>query len=128
MSGDALAWTASITLGAVLVAAGVVKLSDRARWSAQVSALGIDGRLAAFVPWLELVTGAAVATRAAHPLGPLVALAVLTTFTVWLVVQVRRGVAAPCACFGGFTRRPVSWRDVARNVVLLGLAAVALGA
>lgn len=128
MSGEVLAWVASVVLGGVLVVAGVAKLAGGRQWAMQVSALGVDARLVAPVPWIEIVVGAVVATRLAHPLGPLAAVALLATFTVWLVVQLARGVAAPCACFGGIARRPMSWRDVARNLALLALAAIALTA
>lgn len=128
MSGEVLAWVASILLGAVLVVAGAAKLAGGRHWAAQVSTLGIDARLAALVPWCEIVVGAVVATRLSHPLGPIAAIALLAAFTVWLVTQLLRGVVAECACFGGISRRPMSWRDVARNAALLALAVIALAA
>ena len=71
----------------------------------------------------ELVT--AVALVAAPQVGGVAALAVLAVFTVVVAYAVRRGVTAGCTCFGVVSAKPVSWRDVGRNVVLAGLAAAA---
>lgn len=121
-----MAWAASLVLGAAFVVAGAAKLAGGDRWAAQVRALGVDARIAATVPWIELVVGAVAATRLAHPAGAVAAIVVLVVFTAWIGAQLRRGAAAPCACFGGLSRRPMSWRDIARNLGLLAVAVVAL--
>jgi hypothetical protein len=43
-------------------------------------------------------------------------------FTVVLVVAMRRGEGGSCGCFGARSERAISWVDVARNVVVMGLA------
>ena len=53
------------------------------------------------LPWVEIVLGG-----------------LLAGFTLWLLTH--RGT--PCACFGAWSRRPVGWPDVARNVALIGVA------
>jgi hypothetical protein len=50
----------------------------------------------------------------------------LVGFTLVLVLALLRGVEAPCACFGSMSSRPVTWWSVARNVLLMALAAVSL--
>jgi hypothetical protein len=50
------------------------------------------------------------------------AAALLGGFTAWLVTH--RGT--PCACFGGWSRRPAGWVDVTRNAVLLGLTVIVI--
>jgi hypothetical protein len=37
-----------------------------------------------------------------------------------------QGVEAPCRCFGERSARPLSWRTLARNVVFVAVALVAL--
>jgi hypothetical protein len=51
----------------------------------------------------------------------------LAAFTSLIAVHVVRGDDVPCACFGrASSARPVSWWHIVRNVVLAGLAVVAL--
>ncbi|MGZ6987202.1 MAG: MauE/DoxX family redox-associated membrane protein, partial [Ilumatobacteraceae bacterium] len=53
----------------------------------------------------------------------LVAAALLVSFTTLLVLRMAQGRRPPCACFGAWTAKPIGWRNVVRNAVLLGLAA-----
>jgi hypothetical protein len=45
-----------------------------------------------------------------------------------LLVRLDDGVRPPCACFGAWSARPVSWWSVGRNVALGVLALVAMQA
>jgi hypothetical protein len=54
--------------------------------------------------------------------------ATLVLFTALLVRLIARGEHPPCACFGGFSARPIGWGHVARNAVFLGLAVIAVAA
>ena len=58
--------------------------------------------------------------------GALVALILLAIFTFLLVRLLRAGSTAPCRCFGGIRSHPIAWTDVARNVVLAGVAVLVL--
>jgi hypothetical protein len=51
---------------------------------------------------------------------PAVALAavVLTAFSAAIAVNIRRGRAIPCGCFGA-AETPISWRSLARNAFIL---------
>lgn len=117
---------AASALGAVLVVAGAIKLAAGERWLVQADGLGVEAPVARAVPWAELVVGAATATQVVEPWSAVAALVLLAAFTAFLVVRLRAGVRAPCACFGSLSARPMSWRDVARNAVLMGLALVAI--
>jgi uncharacterized membrane protein YphA (DoxX/SURF4 family) len=57
--------------------------------------------------------------------GGVAAFALLSGFTVVLVVTIRSGRIVPCRCFGGSSSEPVSWAQVARNAWLLSHAVVA---
>jgi hypothetical protein len=49
------------------------------------------------------------------------AAALTTVLTAGVAVAVRRGVAAPCACFGSGSRSPLSGVHLARNAFLLAV-------
>ena len=57
--------------------------------------------------------------------NPRLAFALLAGFTVFLHDVIRRGVAAPCRCFGAASDRPVGWGHLVRNGLLLVLALIA---
>lgn len=116
---------AAVVVGAALVVAGASKLAMGSRWSTQAVELGTPPLLAPVVPWIELVLGATVAVQLALPWTALAAVVVLVAFTGLLLVHLEADRHPPCACFGGWSSRPLSWRHVARNAVLIALAALA---
>ncbi len=67
------------------------------------------------------------AAQAAAVAGLAVALLLLTGFTTAVAVSLVRGVQAACRCFGG-SGSALSWRHVARNLVIAALAGVGLAA
>ncbi|CAN5815338.1 hypothetical protein BH24ACT5_BH24ACT5_32270 [soil metagenome] len=119
---------AGIVLGAVFVAAGMSKVVAHQSWPSQAAGLGVPMWLALLVPWLELVVGATVAVGLVRPGPVIVAMGILVVFTALIVIRLAQGRHPPCACFGSWSARPLSSVDVARNVGLLVLAAVALTA
>jgi Methylamine utilisation protein MauE len=96
------------------------------------------GRLAAVVLGIVLLVSAAAkiarpgnAAEAAGLLLPwtaLLAAGLLVAFTVLLLRVLARGEHPRCRCFGSLTAGRVTWWAVARNVVLLALAGLALAA
>jgi hypothetical protein len=50
----------------------------------------------------------------------------LVVFSVLLVRRLAEGRRPPCACFGGFSTRPIGPWSVVRNAVLVGLAIIAI--
>ncbi len=115
---------ASVVLGAVFLLSGVLKVSSPLQWRAQSADLGVARPVAAVIPFVEVVVGALLVTQVARRVVALVAAALLVGFTALLVLRLAQGRRPPCACFGSWTTKPIGWRDVARNTVLLGLAAV----
>jgi uncharacterized membrane protein YphA (DoxX/SURF4 family) len=117
------AW-AAVAVGVVLLASGAAKVVSPS-WPAQAAALGVGQALARIVPPLEVALGALLVAGVAPTLAGACAAALLTLFTVFLVVHLRRGDRVPCACFGVWSSRPVGPWSVVRNVVLVALAVVA---
>ena len=115
-------WAGAV-VGAVLIVAGVAKMTSRG-WPSQARAIGAPSWAARVVPIIEIAIGAALV--AGVPYAGWAALALLGGLSVFLAVALVRGVKAPCACFGSLSTRPVTWWSVARNVVLMVLAVVSL--
>jgi uncharacterized membrane protein YphA (DoxX/SURF4 family) len=111
------AWAAAL-VGVVFLVAGVAKLTSRG-WPSQARALGAPDWTVRVVPVLEIAVGAALV--AGVPYAEVPGLLLLAAFTAFLARALGRGVAAPCACFGTLTTRPVTWWSVARNVALMAL-------
>ena len=117
---------AALVLGALFIGAGVSKVALGGAWPAQAARLGTPRLVAVAVPWVEIVVGAAVAARLGMPWPSVAALALLVAFTTLLVTRLAAGDHPPCACFGAWSTRPLSWTHVARNAALMALAIVAI--
>lgn len=117
---------AGAVLGGVLVVAGVTKIAAGTAWPAQAAAMGTPRWLARIVPWVEIAVGAAVAVRLAVQWATLAAMAMLVAFSMLILHRLAQGDRPPCACFGAWSARPLSWVDLARNGGLLILGAVVL--
>jgi uncharacterized membrane protein YphA (DoxX/SURF4 family) len=117
---------ARVFLGVALLLAGIAKVGAGARWLDQAMSLGVKRPLAAVLPWLELVTGAAVAAGVAEPWPAAIAVGLLAVFTVWIAVHLVRGEHPPCACFGSLSAAPLSWWHVVRNGVLMALGVLSI--
>lgn len=120
-----LAVAASIIVGAAFLLAGGAKLAAGKAWPAQARALGAPAAVAPVVPWFEIVLGALLCAQIARTVAALVAVAVLLVFSALIVTQLLRGRRPPCACFGSWSARPIGWRHLLRNAVLIALALVA---
>jgi len=121
-----LAYLAALSLAGVLAVAGVAKLRDRTGTVGSFRALGLPPGLATAVPVVELAV--ALGLVVVPSWSAAVALALLAAFTTFLARAVRDGVVAPCNCFGRAGSAPVSSVDLVRNLLLAGVAVVALTA
>lgn len=121
-----------LVLAAVFAVAGVAKLFDRTGTRESLVQFGVPPRLApgaAFVlPAVELAIAVALVPVATAWGAAIAALALLLTFTVALAVGLLRGVEAECHCFGAVSSRPVGPATLARNLVLVALAALLVAA
>lgn len=115
-------------VGAVLALAGASKITDWSGWMRAARQQGLWSWVARVVPPMELLAGASLIVFDPSPLPMGLATCLLLIFTAFLVMQVRGGATAPCACFGMRVQRAPSARDLWRNAALIGalVAAAAL--
>ncbi|MGY9072565.1 MAG: MauE/DoxX family redox-associated membrane protein [Acidimicrobiales bacterium] len=115
---------ARVVVGIALLGSGALKLRDP-RWPDAAHALGAPSVLVPLVAPVEIIVGALLAAGVGPPGPALLAVVLLGAFTLVLAVALRRPERPVCACFGALSAQPVSWRSVARNLVLVALAIVA---
>ena len=120
---------ATVALGVVFLVAGVTKVAGPHRWRVQSAELGVPPGVAAALPFGELIIGALLVGQVARRPVAVIAAVLLFAFTALLVVRLRQGRRPPCACFGGWSTKPIGWSDVARNAGFIAVAtAVAIWA
>jgi hypothetical protein len=116
-----------IVAGTLAVAA-YAKLRNRRATRAALAASGLPVGLDLTLPIVEAFTALGLLVERHSAWAAYVACALLGAFTVFLVVEVRRGVDTPCPCFGAPSRGlPPGTRAIVRNLVLIALAVVATG-
>jgi len=125
---DLVVAIAQLVLAAVFVVSAVAKLVDRAGSRRALVDFGLPDALAGpasgLLPVAELAV--AVALVAAPWWGALGALGLLGAFTLAIGVNLALGRRPDCHCFGRLSSAPVGWQTVARNVALMGVAALVL--
>lgn len=121
---------ARLLLAGVFATAGFAKLADRDASRRAVSEFGVPRRLAwllgSVLPVVELATAGMLVADTTVRWGALLAIALLLAFSAAIALNLRKGRAPECRCFGQVHSAPVSWRAVARNVALAGLAVVVM--
>ena len=117
---------ARVALAAVLAAAGIGKLRDRAEAREAIIAFGVPGALApalaVVVPLAELTIAVLLIPVATAAWAAVAALLLLAVFTAAIVLNLSRGRAPACNCFGVASRAPIGPRTLVRNGVLMALA------
>jgi uncharacterized membrane protein YphA (DoxX/SURF4 family) len=128
VTASGIGYVAAVVVAAVFAAAAVAKLRDLRQTSTDFDRLGLPNPdvFARIVPLAEL--GVAVLLLVVPAGGAVAALVTLAFFTTFLVGRLRAGVRAPCACFGTAAKAPLSGIEIARNVGLMIVSAVALAA
>jgi len=99
-------WLAGAVAGLALVIAGTTKAVHPATfvadiWSYQLVPESWAYWIAVFLPWLEIVAGAALITHRQRTGARLLAGAMLVVFVVALAISWARGLDIVCGCFGG---------------------------
>ena len=121
-----LAVVAAIIVGAAFLLAGGAKVAAGPAWPAQAAALGAPSIVIPIVPWTEIVVGALLCAQIARPALASVAALMLVAFSALLAMRLAQGRHPPCACFGSWSAKPLSWKHLARNSALLAAAIVAI--
>ncbi|EXG82682.1 MauE/DoxX family redox-associated membrane protein [Cryptosporangium arvum] len=123
-----LVLVAAATLWVVFAVSAVSKLRGRAAYAAFVASTGrlLPSRFGAARPVALLVLAAELAVVGTLPVVPVAGLGVgavlLGAFGVAILAATRRGVTAPCRCFGA-SARPLGAAQAVRNGLLAVLAA-----
>jgi thiol-disulfide isomerase/thioredoxin len=121
---------ARAALSMVFGVAGIAKLRDRKQFRMAVAGFGVPGRLvgpvASVLPPAEIAIAVLLLTPLAVP-AAVAAFALLAAFTAAIGVNLARGRAPECRCFGQVKSAPIGAATLARNVALAGLAAAIAG-
>lgn len=123
-----IATLAGVIVGAVLCTAGAAKISSGEQWTIQARVMGAPTFVIPFVPWIEILLGAALAARVIPVVSGFAALVLLVAFTLLILSNVIRGRRPVCTCFGAWRPAPLGWKHVARNVILMALTVVSFAA
>lgn len=121
-------WAARLVLAGVLLAAAFPKLADPAAFAARLPNYRVfpdvlANILAATAPVYELLAAAALLSGRLYRGGVWLTLALMAVFTALIGSALVRGIDLDCGCFGAAVQaEPVGLLDLARNIVLLGLA------
>lgn len=118
---------ARFALAAVFTVAGLAKLRDSQGSRKSLGDFGVPGALipllAVLLPVSEIGCAIALFRDGWAVRGATGAAVLLCVFTVGIAVNLARGRAPACHCFGQLSSSAVSWRTLVRNFVLLMLAA-----
>lgn len=119
-----------LLLAVVLVAAAVAKLADREGSRRAVVAFGaperLAGGLALLLPIAELTVAALLLPATTALAGALGALGLLLLFSAAIALNLARGNAPDCHCFGQLHSAPAGPSTLIRNGALAGVAAFAV--
>lgn len=125
MNRSAIGVIASVIVAIVLLVAGVSKLARSTLWRAQSGELGIPALVAGVVPFVELGVGALMMVQLQRHVLAWIAVGLFVAFTGMLALRLAQGKRPPCACFGTLSSKPIGAGHIVRNVVLIGVAALA---
>ena len=128
---ELVALIARVALAATFTISAVAKIRDTDGARQAVRDFGVPSGVAPLVATslapLELASALLLLTTdVGVTAGGLLALGLLTAFTVGIVTNLLRGKRVDCHCFGAMSTKPLSWWSVVRNGVLMALAVVVL--
>jgi len=125
--GDVLANVVRAVLGGLFVLAGVLKLQSGGQFAIEIANYQLFPSLAPYLavalPPIEVLAGVALVIPGWRRAGALCITGLLVMFTVAVTTVRLRGINVDCGCFGGDSG-PITWWTVARDVLLLALAAL----
>ncbi|HJP16305.1 MAG TPA: DoxX family membrane protein [Acidimicrobiales bacterium] len=116
---------AGYILGGVFLVAGITKLRSPLDTRRSLRDLGFPFPKEAGIalPLVELLTSALLFIDPGTG-GPC-AVALLVAFTVLIFGRLTAGNTSGCGCFGAWSTRPLSYKDIVRNTIFIILGAVA---
>ena len=122
---DALVTASAWILTGVFAVAAMVKLRDPLGTRRTMGDFGLPRPhlLARVLPATETATALLLVVD--PQVGGQCAVALLVAFTTLIVGRLMAGHRDACGCFGTWSQRPLSWRDLARNGLLIALGVIA---
>ena len=127
----ALLLIARLLLAGLFGVAGGAKLADRDGTRVALEEFGLKRFLspaALLLPLAELSVAALLLPAVTAGWGGVLALALLSVFSIAIAGALRRGETPDCHCFGQLRSAPTGRVTLVRNAVLAALAAVVVGA
>jgi amino acid transporter len=119
-------WVAIVASTAVTIAVSFLGFDDVVATANFLYSLGTLLEFASFL-WLRAKHPELKRPyRVPLPLPALAAAVMLLAFSALLALRLSHGQHPPCACFGSWSAKPLSWRHLARNAALFAIAAVAV--
>ena len=96
---------ADVIVGGIFIYAGAIKALDPVRFATDIDNYKIlpwfiSVRLAFYLPWLEILCGAALIVRRLYLGGLSILTALVCVFTVVTIAAKVRGLDITCGCFG----------------------------
>lgn len=127
---EALPLAGRLLLAVVFTIAGVTKLRDRPGTRRSLESFGVPPTLApaagVVLPILELVVAAALLSVPTAAYGAAAALGLLGIFVVAIAINLAKGRAPDCHCFGQLHSAPVGPRILVRNGLLAVVAFIVM--
>ncbi len=122
---DLLVTTSAWLLAGVFTAAAAVKFGDPLGTRRTLGEFGLPrpALLARVLPATEAATALLLVVD--PRVGGQCAVALLVAFTTLIAGRLLAGHRDACGCFGTWSKRPLSWRDPARNGALVTLGVIA---
>lgn len=121
-------WVSRLVIGVVFGLSAWGKLSDRVGTRTAIADFGVPVRWVTAMAWALPVVEAVVAVGAlppwTAPWAAVIALLLLTAFTIAIVRLLVRGKRPACSCFGALSARPIGALTVVRNGLLMVLAVI----
>jgi hypothetical protein len=120
---NGLAYLAALTLAALFLYSAMAKLRTPQVIRRVLDVVKLPSRVVApVVPVAELITAFLLVVRPS--IGSVVAIALLSIFTLFIAYLLIRRIDVSCGCFGAKSEESVSAIDLVRNGFLLGLAVI----
>jgi thiol-disulfide isomerase/thioredoxin len=124
---SAVSLVLSLVVAGVFTVAGIAKLLDREGSQVAARSFGVHKRLIRVVgiglPVTEIAIAVLLLPAATRWWAAVAALVLLLVFCAAIAVAMARGTAPNCHCFGQLHSAPAGWKTLARNGVLVVLAA-----
>lgn len=121
-----------VFVGLLLIATGIAKILDIPGFAKVLAhyqifhGMFMYNLVAYTLPFIEIIIGLSLLLAWQTKWGALAAIVLHLGFIVILTVTIFRGIHLDnCGCFGVYFARPLSWKSVIEDVVMLGLSVAA---